>query len=344
MSTTEVEQEIKDNEELNKTLGSELPSDNRRTPSNAKEEYDDSGGEPSVERKDGLPLHTAGLVQWSTPDKQVFQPVSTTCASLPPAYYEIRHAQMSGIYFARIPVLSEGLLRFPDSKSEKVLQEIEKFWDRESMFRKHGIAYKRGIILYGPPGGGKSCTIQLICEDVIARNGVVIKWNKPALISNGLRILREIQPKVPVVVLMEDMDSIMSDNSESDVLNILDGVDRVDKVVFLATTNYPERLGARVINRPSRFDKRIKIGNPSETARRMYLEHLFSKDGAESVDMDKWVKDTKDLSLAHLKELFVAVTIIGDSYRMALATLKSMRDHISSDHDEDTKAGFGAER
>lgn len=348
MSTSEAEQEVADNEELNEQLDAGPFTGRRRAAPKSNQNDDTYEGEAQLEAKarkgGGGLLSSAGFIQWSTPDERVFIPTSNTCPVLPPAYYEVKSSNMVGTYFEKIPVLSEGLLRFPDSKSDKVLDEIEKFWDREHMFRQYGIAYKRGIILYGPPGGGKSCTIQLVCVDVIARKGVVVKWTNPSLLSGGLRILREIQPNIPIVVLMEDMDSIIEDHSESDVLNMLDGVDRIDKVVFLATTNYPERLGARIINRPSRFDKRIKIGNPNEAARKMYLEHLFSKNGAKADDMDRWVKDTDKLSLAHLKELFVAVTIIGDTYDTALSTLRSMRENISSDHDEDHPVGFGAER
>jgi len=142
---------------------------------------------------------------------------------------------------------------------------------------------------------------------------------------------------------MEDLDAILERRSESIVLNILDGVDKIDKIVFLATTNYPERLGPRIVNRPSRFDKRIKIGNPNDSARKMYLEHLVQRDGERITDIDKWVTDTKGFSLAHLKELFVAVTIIGDTYDVALTILKSMRENISSDQDDDERnVGFGS--
>ena len=46
-----------------------------------------------------------------------------------------------------------------------------------------------------------------------------------------------------------DLDAALAVYEESEVLNILDGVDQVDKVLFLATTNYPERLSARILDR-----------------------------------------------------------------------------------------------
>lgn len=280
--------------------------------------------------------------QWTTSNGQVFYPASNTQAVIPPGAYEIDSSPQAGIFFSKVAVKTSNLIRFPDSNSDRVIEEIRMFWDNKDVFEAHGMPYKRGIVLWGPPGSGKSSTIQFIMRDVIDRDGIVVKFTEPTLFIRGYRILREIQPTVPVVALMEDLDSILDDYSESSVLNILDGIDEVENIVFLATTNYPEKLGARIINRPSRFDKRYKIGFPSEEARRIYFEHLFRGkdiDGAD-VYIEEWTKDTEGLSIAHLRELYVAVIILKNDYKEALETLKTMEEDISSTHDGGFKLGF----
>lgn len=192
---------------------------------------------------------------------------------------------------------------------------------------------------------GKSCTVQLIIKDVIDREGIVIKFNHPGLFVAGVRALREIQPETPVVVIMEDIDAILENYCESNVLNILDGCEQIDKMVFLATTNYPERLGARIINRPSRFDKRFKIGHPNAESRRLYFESLMKGNMRDlDVDLEEWIRDTKGFSLAHLKELFVAVCILGDDYKATIRTLESMKEKVSSDDDMGTHVGFNVKK
>lgn len=160
-----------------------------------------------------------------------------------------------------------------------------------------------------------------------------------------MRILREIEPNTPVVVLMEDIDSTLQHYNESEVLNILDGVNQIEKAVFLATTNYPEELGERIINRPSRFDKRFKIDHPNPESRKMYFEYLIGADRIDelNIPIDRWVQDTEDFSLAHLKELFVAVVILGDEYEDAIETLSSMREERLDSSKDEYKApmGFG---
>lgn len=291
------------------------------------------------------------LKQWTSSDGKVFIPASTTVNQLLPGAYEIKSNSNVGIYFEKIQVKTEGLVRFPDTNSDLVIAEITKFWDREHLFKEFGLAHRRGICLWGPPGSGKSCTIQFIMKDVIERNGIVVKFTAPHLFTGGIRILREIQPETPVVVLMEDIDGILEQYSESEVLNLLDGVDKVTRTVFLATTNYPELLGSRIINRPSRFDKRFYIGYPNEESRLLFFRHLVasSLEGGDvdkraealGIDFDKWVRETEEMSIAHLKELFVAVVIQGDLFEDSVKTLKEMKDDIRGDRDPNQTSRFG---
>jgi hypothetical protein len=252
----------------------------------------------------------SGLVQWTTGDGKRFVPASRTAKKITPGVYE-----------------------------------IQKFWDKEPIFREYGLTHKRGIIMWGPPGSGKSCTIQLIMRDVVDRQGVVIKFTHPTLFNEGMRKFREIEPDTPVVVLMEDIDSIIANFNESEVLNILDGINQIEKAVFLATTNYPENLGARIVNRPSRFDKRFFIGHPDAESRKLYFRHIIGDDkiAALNLNLDKWVEDTEEFSIAHLKELFTAVVILSDDYEDAIETLRTMKEeNISSSNDEARRAmGFG---
>lgn len=289
-----------------------------------------------------IPPHmevAGGFNQWTTGDEKIFFPAAKTASKLIPGVYEIKHSNVSGIFFEKVPVKTEGLLRFPQTNSDKVLEEIKNFWKKEKIFKEYDICYKRGIVLWGPPGGGKTSLLQLIMHDVVERQGIVIKFCSPSLFVEGMRIFREVQPDSPVVVLMEDIDSILDIYNESEVLNVLDGIDNMKKIVFLSTTNYPERLGARILNRPSRFDKHFKIGYPNDESRMIYLKHLIGEKNLTKIDLDKWVRDTVDFTIAHLKELFIAVIILKDDYEEAIENLKSMQESISSS-DFDGPIGF----
>lgn len=279
-------------------------------------------------------------IQWSSSNGQLFFPTSTTVNELLPGYYEIGSHDSLGLYFEKTPIKLDGILKLDDSVPEAILQEVKTFWSKEEVYKQHDITYKRGMILYGAPGGGKSTILQMVSRDVIDRGGIVLKFNHPSLFKAGYRKLREIQPEVPIVVLMEDIDSIINYNSESEVLNILDGVDKLHKIIFLATTNYPEMLGDRIINRPSRFDRRFLVEVPNENSRKMYFEFLAKNVSEIDIDFQSWAKQTENFTISHLKELFVAVAILGNSFDETLKALRKMETRVSSDDDKMRK-GIG---
>jgi ATP-dependent 26S proteasome regulatory subunit len=283
------------------------------------------------EDNDDLPLRH--LVQWTSGDQKSFIPSTYSIPLLPAGLYELASAMNVGTFFQAIQVASEGLIEFPETNSKKVVEEIENFWKQEKTYKKCGLAYKRGILLYGPAGGGKTCTIKLSIDKIIKMDGIVIKFTEPNIFMDGIRKFREIEPHRPCIVIMEDLDSIIDNNTESQVVNILDGIDMVQNIVFLATTNYPEKLSQRILNRPSRFDRRFKIGMPSEQSRQIYIKHLQKSNPGKKINLDKWVKDTDGFSMAHLKELFVSVAIFGYPYDVALEELRSMKKEISSEDD-----------
>lgn len=320
-----------------------LSAKHRRRKSVSKGEirgWDEDEEEETTDKRIGV------RIQWASSDGQMFVPAGTTSDNLPPAAYEVARDPGVGTYFKKIAVQTTDLVRFPDASSDVLIEEIRKFWSSKHLFEKHKMPYKRGMILWGPPGGGKSATLQFVMQDVIKLGGIVLDFDEPSTFMAGYRLFREIQPDTPMIVLMEDIDATLDMWSESDVLNILDGVNSVENTVFLATTNYPEKLGARILNRPSRFDKRFFIGFPKFEARKIYLTHIFKNGGMSDPDtyngtIRSWAQDTEGFSIAHLKELYVAVYILGNTYNEALYTLKTMiKEKISSEYDDEEKVGF----
>lgn len=259
---------------------------------------------------------------------------------LPPGQYIVEASNELGIHFRKTDANLDDLIELPDSVSEQVINEIETFWQREDRFRTYGFLWKRGVLMWGPPGGGKTSTLQVISQRIIDHGGISIYVNSPDLTARGLAILRRVEPNRPLVVMIEDIDAVIDNHGEAELLALMDGELQIDNVVFIATTNYPEKLDKRFINRPSRFDVVRKIGMPSPAAREVYLGHKNSKLREDAGEMKRWVTATEGFSIAHIKELIISVEVFEIPMVDAVKRLKTMMDSSPSSAERDGSFGF----
>ncbi len=256
-----------------------------------------------------------------------FTPCTPTKPLLPPGIYDIEWIDGVGLTFMPKNVMTDDLLRLPDSKSDLVIEEIEHFWTMKDEMLKYKFLHKRGFLLYGPPGSGKTSTCAVVMQQMVRSNGIVLMGNcSPTLLSRALADLREVERERPAVVIMEDLDSIIDKYGESEVLAVLDGESSVDNVVFIATTNYPEDLDGRIKDRPSRFDRVVEIGMPNPAARYLYLKSRNIEEEA----IDEWVNVSEGFSIAHLKELIIGVKIFKEKLTTVAERLRSMSKSVTS--------------
>lgn len=138
-----------------------------------------------------------------------------------------------------------------------------------ALCRKHKIPIKRGILLEGPYGTGKSLTARLTARVAELNGWTFILLDK----VQGLRVALEFANRYsPAVVFAEDIDRIAEfrDEGTNDLINIIDGVvSKRAEVMTVLTTNFVEKLNP-VILRPGRLDAVISIRAPGpETVQRL---------------------------------------------------------------------------
>lgn len=274
---------------------------------------------------------SADTVQWAVLGNGTFKGSSATTKTLPSGVYGLGLDNYGGLLFTQKQILTDDLIVLPDTASERVLTALQVFWDAKSKFTDKGQLFKRGVMLWGPPGSGKTCTLMLLTKDIIEREGIVVLPAEPVLTTRALGEIRRIEPDRPLICILEDIDEMVDQYGEHALLALLDGETQIDNVVFVATTNYPERLDQRLVNRPSRFDEIIKIDMPSAEARSVYFRARLNKIELSDGKLAGWVKDTEGLSIAHLKEIVVAVYCLGREYGETLTRLRKMRNAIRGD-------------
>lgn len=280
--------------------------------------------------------------QWNMLGNGQFQPCGATCQQIPSGMYKAGTDSYGNILLEKIDTRTDDLMRLPDSAGDQVIEAIQRFWREREAVEQRGYLFKRGVLLWGPPGSGKTSTIQILAADLIKQGGIVMHSVDPNLTERGMQALRRVEPKRPLIVLLEDIDELCAIYGEARLLAVLDGETQTDNVVFIATTNYPERMDKRFINRPGRFDEIIKVGMPNASAREIYLRSKLSQAELQTFELSRLVADTEGFSIAHLRELIYAVFCDHRIYSETLKRLKGMARVPNSAQAE--SLGFAATR
>ena len=270
--------------------------------------------------------------QWTVLPNSVYMPAQTTKKRLDAGLYEIKYNSGIGSYTMIHQKLNADELFFlPSEEIDGVIDDVKKFWSKIDIFKTYKFAHKRGILLYGEPGCGKSCIIQLCMKHIIEEmDGIVINIKDDDDVECYISFIanfRQVEPTRPLIVIMEDIDSILGEDkyATSRVLNILDGIKQIENVVYIATTNYPEKLEERVTNRPSRFDRRYKVELPNSEMRKAYFEHKIPTSDLTDIDIKAWVKDSEGMSIAHLREIVISTRVLGNTYDDTMSRLKALK-------------------
>jgi len=222
-------------------------------------------------------------------------------------------------------VPDENLVFDEKSTINDVMNDITTFFKDEThkLYDKLELPYKRGIILFGDPGNGKSAMIRQIIRVVPSIIKVVINPN----VMNVTRILQSLTKALDskqAIIVIEDIDSLITERNRSEFLNILDGVDIRSGIYFIGTTNYPDKIDPAFMNRSGRFDRTYKIDNPAENTRKIFFESrkigkllaeykvhrdINIADTDDGV-VDLFVKYSDNLPMASLKELITSTSYL----------------------------------
>ncbi|KAI9340134.1 BCS1 N terminal-domain-containing protein [Zopfochytrium polystomum] len=174
-------------------------------------------------------------------------------------------------------ILAEG-------QAEAIVGDLNSFLRNGKWYHDRGIPYRRGYLLYGPPGSGKTSFIQALAGH-LDYNICVLNLSERGMTDDRLaHLLANAPPRS--FILLEDIDAAFSKREASDtqgfqsmvtfsgLLNALDGVAASEERIVFMTTNHIDRLDPALI-RPGRVDVKALLDNVTrEQARRMFL-HFF---------------------------------------------------------------------
>lgn len=255
----------------------------------------------------------------------VYQTCGPTVERLPAGAYSAGVDCYGRPQFTRRRPQLDDLVDFSDSLAGQLLAEIDHFWTLGERFRKYGFLHRRGYLLYGKQGGGKSSLIHLIIDRYVRAGNVAIWCEHPESFNAAASAFRRVEPDRPMLCLFEDIDALIGNYGDYELLQWLDGHHQVDRAVNLATTNYPERLDPRIISRPRRFDRVLRVDSPDARLRAAYLARKLPDLG--SAERARWVALTDGLTFAHLAEMAISVLCLGKDLEETVRLLRQLDEN-----------------
>ncbi|OCH87014.1 P-loop containing nucleoside triphosphate hydrolase protein [Obba rivulosa] len=200
---------------------------------------------------------------------------------------------------------------------EGLRRDTKTFFSSKEIYQSLGVTWKRGLLLLGPPGNGKTESIKALLHEFDYAALYVKSINTSMGPEFGVRAVFEHARKhAPCILVLEDLDSMITDKVRSFFLNEIDGLAQNEGILTIATTNHPELIDDAILNRPSRFDVKYDFALPTAELRNEFatkwLRKVYALD--TGIVFQKSIEElasaiadkTNAWSFAFLKELFVS--------------------------------------
>ena len=132
-----------------------------------------------------------------------------------------------------------------DEDMKKALVDItKKFFDSKDVYDDLGVPWKRGVIFHGPAGNGKTISIKALMHTLGARKDPIpTLYVKNAPQTYYLRSVFQMARNMsPCLLVLEDIDTIVTHNTRSYFFNEVDGLEKNDGIMMVGSTNHRKRI------------------------------------------------------------------------------------------------------
>ncbi|KAL1857890.1 Complex III assembly protein translocase and chaperone [Paecilomyces lecythidis] len=191
---------------------------------------------------------------------------------------------------------------------ERIVADVKDFMGSHQWYYDRGIPYRRGYLLYGPPGSGKSSFIQALAGE-LDYDIAILNLSERGLTDDRLNHLLTIIPN-RTLVLLEDVDAAFSNRrvqTDSDgyrganvtfsgLLNALDGVASAEERIIFLTTNHVKRLDEALV-RPGRVDMTVRFGEATRYQVGCLWDRFYGEFDTEGSYKEAFLKRLEELGL-----------------------------------------------
>jgi chaperone BCS1 len=190
---------------------------------------------------------------------------------------------------------------------EQIVDDVKDFLGRQQWYVDRGIPYRRGYLLYGPPGSGKSSFIQALAGE-LDFGVAIINLSERGMTDDKLALLlTKLPPRT--ILLLEDADAAFRNRRQVEVdgyggatvtfsglLNALDGVAAGEERIAFLTTNHIDRLDEALI-RPGRVDMTVRIGEATRHQAAQMWDRFYGDIDKDGKGRARFLQKLEELGL-----------------------------------------------
>ncbi|MCA9664038.1 MAG: ATP-binding protein [Myxococcales bacterium] len=209
--------------------------------------------------------------------------------------------------FSQLPRVDREQIVLPEETMRMLERNTVSFFRHTDALRRSGRSLRRGLLLHGEPGTGKTFTAKWLAHALEDVTVFLLSAQQLAGIGECFKLARRLQPSLMII---EDVDLIAQDRELSmatvnlhELMNEMDGLAGDSEVMVLMTTNRPDVIEKALASRPGRVDQTIEFPLPDDDCRSRLIDLYCEGLELELADRQRVINKTKGASPAFIKEL-----------------------------------------
>ena len=230
------------------------------------------------------------------------------------SFTESEHHGNELVSFLPRPAVTAQDVVLPDGVLETIEQHIIGVADWSQELLSAGQHLKRGLLLHGPPGTGKTHTVRYLTGRLADSTVILLTGRSIRFIDQAAALARRLQPSM---VVLEDVDLVATDRDYTpdgnpllfSLLDAMDGVGADADVTFVLTTNRADILETALADRPGRVDLAVEIPRPDAGCRERLL-HVYVRDLPLEANLDPVVAGTEGVTASFVKEMIRRTVLV----------------------------------